>query len=122
MRKPMLVTIMVLSVAVIAGAFERNDRVTGILIDLSCYSQDKNDTGNHHHDKGLVCAQACAREGFEVGVLTTDGTVYHVRGGLTDEGNAKLVPYMAQTVALTGKISKQEGQMVITSDELAVTR
>ena len=97
-------------------------RVTGTLIDLACYSQDKNDTGSHHRGKGMTCAQACAREGFEVALLATDGTIYHVRGGLTGNKNAKLVPYISQIVVIGGQVSEQHGQSIISSDSLEVAQ
>lgn len=105
-------------VALAAMAFQKPDAVTGRLVDLACYSQDKDNAGNHHVNKGFVCAQACAREGFEVGLLTSDGKVYHVRGELTAESNAKLAPYMGQPVTIMGKVSEKEGQMVIESSSL----
>jgi hypothetical protein len=43
----------------------------------------------------MTCAQAYARERSEVGLMTQDGKIYHIRGGLTTNSNAKLVPYMS---------------------------
>lgn len=108
--------------ALASAAFHETQTVTGQLVDLSCYSQDKDNTGNHHVKRGFVCAQACAREGFEVGLLTPDGKVYHVRGELTDHSNAQLVAYMAETVTITGTVSEKEGQMLIASSSLQATK
>jgi hypothetical protein len=104
--------------ALAAPAFQETQTVTGQLVDLSCYSQDKDNAGNHHVERGFVCAQACAREGFEVGLLTPDGKVYHVRGELTAHSNSQLVPYMAETVTITGTVSEKEGQLLIVSSSL----
>jgi hypothetical protein len=106
------------SVAVLAVTSPLPNQVTGQLVDLSCYSENKDNIGNHHINRGLTCAQACAREGFEVGLLTRDGTVYHVHGGLTANSNAKLAPHMSKFVTITGVISKEKGQDVIASDGL----
>jgi hypothetical protein len=106
------------SVAMLAMTSSSSDRVAGQLIDLSCYSENRDNVGNHHINKGMTCAQACAREGFEVGLLTLDGTIYHVRGGLTENRNARLVPYISKHVTLTGFISKEKSQNVITSHNL----
>ena len=108
---------LVLVVAVLAGGFITRvfgapQSVTGQLIDLACYWQEKA-TSNPHHGWALDCAQACAREGFGVGVLTGDGKVYQVIGELTAENNARLVPHMTQTVTITGDVSEKDGQLTI---------
>jgi hypothetical protein len=120
-KRPAQVAALLLVLALLtisARATSHPARVTGTLIDLACYAQDKNDTGNHHRGKGMTCAQACAREGFEVGILTTDGKIYHLRGGLTASKNSRLVPYMSQSVVVLGDVSEQNGQSLITSDSL----
>jgi hypothetical protein len=114
MRKVATIVICSLLVGVAAKAQE----VTGQLIDLSCYALDKENTGNHHKNRGLICAQACAREGFAVGLLTTDGKVYQVIGELAANYNAKLAPHMSHTVTLTGEISEKNHQTVITATSL----
>jgi hypothetical protein len=96
------------------------NQVSGQLIDLSCYSENKDNIGNHHINKGLTCAQACAREGFEVGLLAQDGTIYHVHGGLAANSNAKLILHMSKLVTIIGYLSKEKGQNVIASDDLQV--
>jgi hypothetical protein len=96
------------------------ETVTGKLIDLSCYSMDKSDVDNEHAGRGLVCAQGCAREGFAVGLLTADGKVYEVTGGITSDKNAKLVPHMSQQVTLTGDVSSKNGMMAIAASDLTV--
>jgi hypothetical protein len=113
-----------ISLALVAGAlyislaFGKNETVTGQLIDLACYSLDKDNTGNHHKHQGLNCARACALEGFAVGILTSDGRVYEVTGEWTANSNAKLVPHMAQTVTLTGEVREENGKMTIAANDL----
>ena len=111
-----------LVVTVIPRVFASPESVTGQLIDLACYSQRKEDTGNQHRGKGLTCAQSCALEGFEVGLLTTDGKLYHVAGELTANSNAKLVPHMAQTVTITGEVNEKDGHTVITGSDLKTVK
>jgi hypothetical protein len=80
--------------------------VTGVLVDLACYTQDKANTTNAHKGMGETCAQACARKGGTVALVTDKGEVYQVMtmGNLAGENNAKLVPHMSHTVTLTGDI------------------
>jgi hypothetical protein len=123
MRRVAIIAIGVLLAAGSAAvAFLRSQSVTGQLIDLACYSQDASNTGNHHRNRGLICAQACAREGFAVGLLTSDGTVYQVAGGLTADSNAKLVPHMTETVIITGDVTEGGGQLTIAASDLRVIR
>jgi hypothetical protein len=112
----------VASMTIVAVAASNSSRVTGQLVDLSCYSQNKADTGDHHFQKGISCAQACAREGFEVGLLTPDGKLYHVRGELTAHSNEKLIPYMSQSVTITGVVSEKNDQKIISSNILEATQ
>jgi hypothetical protein len=101
-----------------AHAFAATETVTGKVIDLACYGQDKANTENEHKGKGMICAQACAREGFAVGLLTADGKVYRVTGGLAADNNAKLVPHMARRVTITGEVSEESGNLIIVANDL----
>jgi hypothetical protein len=80
--------------------------VTGVLVDLACYTKNKANTTNAHAGMGETCAQACAKKGGTVALVTEKGEVYEVMtmGGLAGENNAKLVPHMAHTVTLTGDV------------------
>jgi len=98
-----------------------SETVTGKLVDLACYSLNKEETGNVHRGGAWNCAQACAREGFAVGLLTGSGKVYQVGGGLTADTNAKLVPHMSHTVTITGDVNEKGGMggmAMITATEL----
>ena len=121
MNKPVSLTS--LSIALLLGSARLfAEEVTGQLIDLACYAQDKENTGNHHKSRGLICAQACAREGFAVGLLTQDGTIYRVTGDLAANYNAKLVPQMTHIVTLTGDVKHPDGQNVVAANALKVVR
>ena len=80
--------------------------VTGVLVDKACYLQDKANTTNAHKGMGETCAQACAKKGGTVALVTQKGEMYDVMtiGSLAGENNAKLVPHMSHTVTLTGDI------------------
>src|SRR5262245_38048536 len=125
MRKPALLILGVVAVigviaAVMLGprVFAATETVTGKLVDLACYSLNKEETGNTHRGGALICAQACAREGFAVGLLTSAGKVYQVAGGLAGDENAKLVPHMSHTVTITGEVSEKDGMTMITAADL----
>jgi hypothetical protein len=103
-----------LLVASLPLAFAETKTVTGQLIDLGNYA-----AGHPSSEYTGVHARACAIEGFEVGLLTSDGKVYHVAGDLAAHANAKLVPHMlAKTVTITGDVSEKDGQMIIAASDL----
>jgi hypothetical protein len=104
-----------------APAFAATQTITGQLIDQSCYNMDKSNTGvDHKMPKGDTkdCAIACAKGGRPVALLTSDGKVYTVTGDLAADKNAKLVPHMSHTVALTGDVTDKDGKMMIAAANL----
>lgn len=103
-------------------AFARTETVTGQVIDLACYMLDKGNTGNTHRARGYTCAQACAKEGFQVALLTADGKVYEITGDLAANKNARLAPHMGHTVTVTGDVSEKEGTRLIASGELTMVK
>ena len=107
-----------LMVALAAPSFATTETVTGQLIDLACFFLNQENTANAHKNKGYNCAQACAREGFAVGILTAGGKVYELTGDLAADKNAKLVPHMAHKVTITGDVSEKNGQMMIVASDL----
>jgi hypothetical protein len=114
----------VIAVAVVfAGgpAFAAAQTVTGQLVDQSCYTMNKANTGlDHKMPKGDTkdCATACAKAGQPVALVTSDGKVYTVTGDLAADKNAKLVPHMSHTVALTGDVTDSGGKMTIAATAL----
>ena len=92
--------------------------VSGQVIDLACYTRNAANTGLDH-DRARACAMACAKwEGQPVGILTSDGKVYQVSGELAASDNAKIVPYLAHTVSMTGTVTEQDGMMMIAGDQV----
>jgi hypothetical protein len=88
--------------------------VTGILVDKACYTKDKANTTNAHKGMGDTCAQDCAKKGQQVALVTTTGDVYDVTGEVAADMNAKLVPHMSHTMALTGEVTDVKGVKTIT--------
>ena len=109
-------------VALAAPAFAKTETVKGRIVDVSCYMMDKaNNSGKDHKmPKGDTtdCAIACAKNGRPMALLTDDGKVYMLAGGLAAEKNAKIIPHVAHVVEVTGDVSEKDGKMTIESDAL----
>jgi hypothetical protein len=110
------------AIAMGAPAFAKTETVTGQIVDESCYKMDKSNTGvDHKMPKGDTkdCAIACAKAGRPMAVLTSDGKVYEIAGGLAADKNAKIVPHVGHTVEITGDVMDHgEGKMMIMADSL----
>jgi hypothetical protein len=112
-------------VALGAPAFAATETVTGKIVDQSCYMKDKaNNAGVDHKMPADVagCAAACAKKGRPLALLTTDGKVYTITGGLAAENNAKLVGHISHNVTITGDVTTKDGQMSISSDALKMAK
>lgn len=109
-------------VALGVPAFAKTETVTGQLVDLSCYAHNKELTGNAHKGMGELCAQDCAKKGKQVALLTADGKVYEVTGGLAANNNTKLVPHMAHTVSITGDVTSASDKMTISAADLKMLK
>ena len=104
-----------------APAFAKTETLKGQIVDESCYKMDKSNSGKDHKmPKGDTadCAVACAKAGRPMALLTEDGKVYEISGGLAADKNAKIVPHVAHTVEITGDVTEKDGKMVITADSL----
>jgi hypothetical protein len=110
------------AIAMGAPAFAKTETVTGQIVDESCYKMDKSNTGvDHKMPKGDTkdCAIACAKAGRPMAVLTSDGKVYEIAGGLAADKNAKIVPHVGHTVEITGDVMDHgDGKMMIMADTL----
>lgn len=101
-------------VSLATPAFAETKTITGQLIDIGGYAE-----GRPASDYAGVHGRACALEGFEVGVLTPDGKVYHVTGDFTAHANAKLLQYfVAKSVTVTGDVSEKDGQTMIAASDV----
>src|SRR5207244_12310609 len=56
------------------------------------------------------CAAACAKMGRPMALLTDDGKVYELTGGLAAEKNAKIIPHITHTVEVTGDVTEKDGK------------
>ena len=94
--------------------------LTGVLVDKACYTKDKANTTNAHKGMGETCAQACAKKGNTVALVTEKGEVYDVMpmGNLAGDNNAKLVPHMSHKVSLTGDVMDTKGTKMIHATDL----
>ena len=75
--------------------------MTGELVDMSCYKSIgvAGGTGAAHAD----CAKICILEkGAQLGILTDGDGVFKIWGATTKDNYAKLLPYLGQTVEVTG--------------------
>jgi hypothetical protein len=122
MRRVLIGLTAVVVLALVAPLFAATETVTGKIVDQSCYMKDKvNNTGNDHKMPAdtAECALACAKKGRPLALLTTDGKVYELGGGLAANTNEKLLAHIAHTVTVTGDVTKKaDGSMVIASDAL----
>jgi hypothetical protein len=109
-------------VALGVPTFAKTETVKGKIVDVSCYTMDKaNNAGKDHKmPKGDTpdCAIGCAKAGRPMAILTDDGKVYELTGGLAADKNAKIVPHVAHTVEVTGDVTEKDGKMSIASDSL----
>jgi len=105
-----------------APALARTETVKGKIVDESCYNMDKaNNAGKDHKmPKGDTadCATGCAKAGRPMALLTDDGKVYELTGGLAADKNAKIIPHIAHTVEVTGDVTEKDGKMLIAADSL----
>jgi hypothetical protein len=102
-----------------APVFAKTETVTGEVISLSCYFQNKKNVGQ----AGLLCALATVKyEGNPVGLLTAGGKVYQLAGGLVANNNAKVVPLLSHTVTVTGDVYEKTGMTMISADEAKIVK
>ena len=103
-------------------ALAKTETVKGKIVDESCYNMDKaNNAGKDHKmPKGDTadCATGCAKAGRPMAILTDDGKVYELTGGLAADKNAKIIPHIAHTVEVTGDVTEKDGKMLIAADSL----
>jgi hypothetical protein len=114
-------TVAAFIVALGAPLFAATETIKGQIVDESCYKMDKSNTGaDHKMPKGDTkdCAVGCAKAGRPMAVLTADGKVYELAGGLAADKNAKIIPHIAHTVEVTGDVTEKDGKMMIAADSL----
>jgi hypothetical protein len=108
-------------IALGAPALAKTETIKGQIVDEACYKMDKSNNGvDHKMPKGDTkdCAIGCAKAGRPMAILTSDGKVYELGGGLAAEKNAKIVPHVGHTVEVTGDVMDHDGKMMIMADSL----
>jgi hypothetical protein len=90
--------------------------VTGKVVSLAYYAANQKRRGGGL-DESLGAARATVRwKGNPAGIVTSDGKVYQIIGGLAANDNDKVSELLGQTVTITGEVSEQHGMMVISAD------
>ena len=113
-------TVAAFVVALGGPAFAKTETVKGQVVDMGCYNKDKSNTGVDHKmpKETKDCAIGCAKDGQPLALLTADGKVYQLAGGLAADKNAKLIAHVSHTVEVTGDVMDHGGKMMITADSL----
>ena len=99
-----------------APAFAKTATIKGQVVDQECYLMEKK------VDADKSCAVSCAKSGKPVALLTSDGKVYEITGGLAANKNAKLVDHMLHTVEITGDVVEKGGKLSIAADALKMVK
>jgi hypothetical protein len=72
---------------------------------------------------GRECAWACVKWwGQPVGLLTADGKLYQLAGGLVADNNAKIAPHVTHTVTIRGEVSEKDGMLMLTASDLTMVK
>jgi hypothetical protein len=53
-----------------------------------------------------------------VGILTADGKVYQLAGGLVANNNANIAPHVSHTVTISGDVVEKDGVQMLTASDL----
>jgi hypothetical protein len=99
-----------------APAFAKTETVKGQIVDQECFLRE----GKVDADK--ACAEACAKSGKPMALLTADGKVYEITGGLAANKNEKLVAHVLHTVEITGDVTDKAGKLSIAADALKMAK
>jgi hypothetical protein len=104
-----------------APALAKTMTVTGQVVDEGCSLKEmaEHKDGDHKASAAMdECALECAKRGEPLALLTADGKVYRITGGLAANKNAKLIAHMNHTVEITGDVTEKDGKVLISADAL----
>ena len=97
--------------------------VKGQVVDEGCSLREMGQKGGDQKAAEMdQCAIDCAKRGEPVALLTADGKVYRISGGLAANNNAKLVAHMGHTVEITGDVTEKDGKVLIAADALKMVK
>ncbi len=103
--------------AAVTSAYAAAESVTGELVTVMCVAKNGDKGQGPAH---VDCAIDCAKKGYPLAILTSDGSLYRVTGALTTDNNAKLQPLLAATVTATGEVAVDGSERTI--DAASVVR
>jgi len=111
-------------VCLAAPASAKTMTVKGQVVDEGCSLREMGQKGGNHEkaEEMAQCAVDCAKRGEPVALLTADGKVYRIAGGLAANNNAKLIPHMNHTVEITGDVTEKDGKVQIVANELKMAK
>jgi hypothetical protein len=97
--------------------------VKGQVVDEGCSLREMGQKGADQKAAEMdQCAIDCAKRGEPVALLTADGKVYRISGGLAANNNAKLIAHMGHTVEITGDVTEKDGKVLIAANELKMVK
>jgi hypothetical protein len=108
-------------IAFASPAFAKVETVKGKVVDEGCSpkAMEMEKHGDHAAAKNMEeCALRCAKEGEPLALLTADGKVYRIVGGLAANKNAKLIDHFNHTVEITGDVATVGDKTTISADAL----
>lgn len=107
-----------------APASAKTMTVKGQVVDEGCSLREMGQKGGDHEkaEEMAQCAIDCAKRGEPVALLTADGKVYRIAGGLAANNNAKLIAHMNHTVEITGDVTEKDGKVQIAANELKMVK
>lgn len=121
----LLLVITLLSAAILLAAKPSSDDassgkpivVRGLLRDIACPVQNHQSTSRHFNRK---CAEACAKAGSPLAILTDDGTMYlTISDAMPDAAqHSKLMPFVGKYVQATGTTYERNGLHTIAIKEI----
>ena len=98
------------------SAFATTETVKVQVIDQQCYLREGK------VDADMSCALECANSGKPMALLTSDGKVYEITGGLAANKDEKLVAHVLHTVEITGDVTEKAGKRSIAADALKMAK
>lgn len=97
--------------------------VKGQVVDEGCSLKEMGQKGGDQKAaEADQCAIDCAKRGEPVALLTSDGKVYRIAGGLAANNNAKLIAHMGHTVEITGDVTEKDGKVLIAANDLKMVK
>jgi hypothetical protein len=97
--------------------------VKGRVVDEGCQVKELKSKGDLTAPTEMdACAVDCAKRGEPLALLTADGKVYRIAGGLSANKNEKLIPHVNRMVQITGDVFEKDGNVVIAADNLTAAR